>query len=404
MALLTISAISARVPCKKRDSILASSTKPNRATRSHITTQKLILMEASTISSSAPSTSPSSAKENTYPDPSVWKKLIAEYQEPSIPRAVWQLVNTLGPFIAAWVAIYFSTSLWLTVPLVILNGLLLIRVFIFTHDCGHGSFFKSKVANDTIGFITGMLIYTPYFHWRWEHSIHHASSGHLDKRGVGDVWTMTVQEYLESSRWKRFAYQLSRNPIVLFALAPLGLFIFLHRFARSNASAREKWSVYWMNFAILVQTVAMCAIFGISHYLILQLSMLLIATSAGVWMFYVQHQFEGVYWQRSGEWSYTAAALEGSSYYELPRILQWFTGNIGFHHIHHLSPRIPNYNLERCHKAHPLFQEVKPLTILTSLKSLSLRLWDEENGELIGYRRFRELRKQMQQRQGVGQS
>ncbi len=361
-------------------------------------------MEASTISSNAPSTSTSPVKENTYPDPSVWKKLIAEFQEPSIPRAVWQLVNTLGPFIAAWVAIYFSKTLWLTVPLVILNGLLLIRTFIFTHDCGHGSFFKSKVANDTIGFITGMLIYTPYFHWRWEHSIHHASSGHLDKRGVGDVWTMTVQEYLESSRWKRFAYQLSRNPIVLFAIAPLVLFIVLQRFARSNASAREKWSVYWMNAAVLAQTVIMCAIFGTSTYLVLQLSMLLIATSAGVWMFYVQHQFEGVYWQRSGEWSYTAAALEGSSYYELPRILQWFTGNIGFHHIHHLSPRIPNYNLERCHKAHPLFQEVKPLTILTSLKSLHLRLWDEENGELIGYRRFRELRKQMQQHQGVGQS
>ncbi len=366
-------------------------------------------MEASTISSSTQSNSSQSRQatnESSYPEPAVWKKMVAEFQEPSVPRAVWQLVNTLVPFAAVWVLIKYSLAIsyWLTAPLIILGGLLLIRIFIFTHDCGHGSFFKSKLANDTIGFITGMLIYTPYFHWRWEHSIHHANSGHLDKRGVGDVWTMTVQEYLESSRWKRFAYRISRNPFVLFCLAPLILFVILQRFSKKEASSREKWSVFWMNIAIIVQTVAMSSVFTFSTYVVLQLCMLLVATSAGVWMFYVQHQFEGVYWRRSGEWNYTAAALEGSSYYELPRVLQWFTGNIGFHHIHHLSSRIPNYNLERCHKANPIFQEVKSITLLSSLKSITLRLWDEKNGELIGYRRFRELRKQMQQQKAPSQN
>jgi omega-6 fatty acid desaturase (delta-12 desaturase) len=208
------------------------------------------------------------------------------------------------------------------------------------------------------------------------------------------VWTLTVQEYLEASRWKRFAYRLARNPVVLFVVAPLFLFLIRQRFPSSRAAMRERHSVYLTNLGILGMAVGLASVFGLKAYLIIQLTMLMVAGSAGVWLFYVQHQFEGVYWKRGEEWDYTAAALQGSSFYKLPGILQWFSGNIGFHHIHHLSPRIPNYHLEQCHKADPLFQGVKPVTLFSSLKSFTFRLWDEQRGKLVGYHRLRTLRRQ----------
>lgn len=327
-------------------------------------------------------------------DVRVWKELVSEYQKPSTPRALWQIVNTLGPYALLWYLIYLSLAIswWLTVPLAMLAGAFLVRVFIIFHDCGHGSFFKSRKINDVVGFIAGVLTFTPYYHWRWEHAIHHASAGDLDKRGTGDVWTMTVQEYLESSRWKRFAYQLARNPIILFVIAPLYLFVIRQRFPSSEANPRERHSVHWMNLAILGMAIPLCWVFGITEYLLIQLTAMAVAGGAGVWMFYVQHQFEDVYWERGEDWDYTAAALQGSSFYKLPKILQWFSGNIGFHHIHHLSSRIPNYNLERCHHSHPMFQEVKPITLYSSLKSFTLRLWDEKEKKLVGYRHMRDLR------------
>ncbi len=323
-----------------------------------------------------------------------WKELVLKYQQPSTPRAVWQLVNTLVPYVVIWVLMHLalSVSAWLVVPLVLLAGAFLVRVFIIFHDCGHGSFFKSRTANDVVGFFCGVLTFTPYYHWRWEHSIHHASAGDLEKRGVGDVWTMTVQEYLNASRWKRFSYRLSRNPIILFFIAPTFLFLGRQRFASPKASPRERWSVYWMNAALLAMALGLSWAFGIKAYVLLQLSVLAVAGAAGVWLFYVQHQFEDVYWERGEDWDFVAAALKGSSYYKLPRVLQWFSGNIGFHHIHHLSARIPNYNLERCHKSHPMFREVKPITLLSSLKTLNLRLWDEDLKKLVGYRHLRTVR------------
>ena len=329
-----------------------------------------------------------------------WKKIVTQYQEPSTPRAVWQIINTVGPYALLWFLMHLSLSVswWLTAPLAILAGLFVVRIFIIFHDCGHGSFLKSGLANDIVGFISGVLTFTPYFHWRWEHSIHHASSGHLDKRGTGDVYTMTVQEYLAASRWQRFTYQLSRNPFVLFIVGPLFLFMIKQRFPSSKANARERHSVHWMNLAILGMAIGLSAIFGIKEYLLIQLIVMSVAGGVGIWMFYVQHQFEDVYWERGGEWDYTAAALQGSSFYKLPKILQWFSGNIGFHHIHHLSPRIPNYNLERCHKANELFQQVKPITFFSSLKSASLRLWDEQERKLVGYRHIRNLRRSQRQR------
>lgn len=328
-------------------------------------------------------------------DTASWKKVVARYQKPSVGRAVWQIANSVLPYAALWYLMYLSLSVswWLAVPLAILAGAFLVRIFIIFHDCGHGSFFKSSVANHITGAFTGVLTFTPYYHWRHEHAIHHSTSGDLDRRGTGDVWTLTVQEYLESSRWRRFAYRIARNPFVLFVLAPIGLFLFRQRVPTPGAPRRERYSVYWTNLGIGLIAIGLIWLFGLKAYLILQIIVLMVAASAGVWLFYVQHQFEGVYWERAEEWDYATAALKGSSFYKLPRVLQWFSGNIGFHHIHHLSPRIPNYHLEKCHEAEELFQTVKPITLFSSFKSFTFRLWDEQRRKLVGYRHLKTIQK-----------
>ncbi|MGH7951413.1 MAG: fatty acid desaturase [Limisphaerales bacterium] len=333
--------------------------------------------------------------DNSNPDVAAWKEIVMKYQRPSTWRALWQIIDTLVPIAALWYLMYLSLSVswWLLLPLAALMGALLVRVFIIFHDCGHGSFFKSHLANDTVGFIAGILTFTPYYHWRWEHAIHHSAAGDLDRRGTGDVWTLTVEEYLKSSRWKKFAYRLSRNPFILFVVAPMFLFLIKQRIPSSKSNPRERHSVYAMNVAILCMIVGLGHVFGWKAYLLIQLIALMVAGGAGVWLFYVQHQFEDVYWERGEDWSFTAAALQGSSFYKLPRVLQWFSGNIGFHHIHHLSSRIPNYNLEKCHKADPLFQRVKPITFFSSFKSLTFRLWDEKGRKLVGYGHLKNLRR-----------
>lgn len=330
------------------------------------------------------------------PDTAAWREIVARFQQPSTWRAIWQIVDTFIPYALLWYLTYLSLTIsyWITVPLIVLAGGLLVRIFIIFHDCGHGSFFRSRLANNVTGFMAGMLTLTPYYHWRWEHAIHHGTSGDLDRRGAGDVWTLTVQEYLEASRWQRFAYRLARNPIVLFIIAPLFLFVVNQRIPSRTAQKRERQSVHWMNLAILAMATVISLLIGIKVYLLIQLSVTTVAGAAGVWLFYVQHQFEEAYWERSGDWNYTAAALQGSSFYKLPRVLQWFSGNIGFHHIHHLSPRIPNYNLQRCHNADPLFQQVKPMTLGSSLKSLPFRLWDEQRQKLVSFRHLRQQRRQ----------
>jgi acyl-lipid omega-6 desaturase (Delta-12 desaturase) len=321
------------------------------------------------------------------PNRPAWQDIVARYQKSALWPALWQMMNTLVPYAALWYLMYLSlgVSYWLTAALALLAAGFSVRVFVIFHDCGHGSFFKSRKANDILGLITGVLSFTPYYHWRWEHALHHASAGDLDRRGTGDVWTLTVQEYLEASRWKRFAYRLARNPFILFVLAPAFLFLIKQRFPSLKARGRERRSVYWTNVAVLAMAAGLSCLFGVRIYLLLQLGILMIAGTAGVWLFYVQHQFEGVYWERRDEWDYCTAALKGSSFYQLPKVLQWFSGNIGFHHIHHLSPRIPNYYLEKCHRAEPLFRTVKPITLLSSFKSLTFRLWDEQRRELVGF-------------------
>jgi len=269
-----------------------------------------------------------------------------------------------------------------------------VRIFIIFHDCGHGSFFKSNRANNFWGFITGVLTFTPYHYWRHEHAVHHSHAGDLDERGWGDVWTLTVKEYLTASRWTRIKYRFARNPICLFLIGPPILFLIVHRLPSKKAPSRGNKSVMLTNAAIAGMVLVMGALMGFKEYLIIQLTVVSLAACAGVWLFYVQHQFEGVYWERHAHWDYLTEALKGSSFLKLPRILQWFTGNIGYHHIHHLCPRIPNYHLERCYKENPLFQQIKPITMLTSLKCLTFRLWDEQNNRLVGFGYLRQLKAQ----------
>jgi len=320
-----------------------------------------------------------------------WKQVVASYREPSVWRATWQLVNTLVPYALLWCALYWAigVSYWLALALVLPAAGLLVRLFIIFHDCAHGSFFKSKAANNLVGVVTGALTFTPFHRWRAQHATHHASSGDLDRRGAGDVWTLTVREYLERSYWGRLWYRLGRNPVILLLVAPLFYFVVVQRFCPNSARRRERHSVYWMNLAILGLAATLSVLLGLKAYLMIQLTVMAVAGTAGMWLFYMQHQFDGAYWERRGEWDYTAAALQGSSYYKLPPILRWFSGNIGFHHVHHLSPGIPNYNLERCHHADAMFLAVKPITLLASLRSLSLRLWDEERKRLVGFRHLR---------------
>jgi omega-6 fatty acid desaturase (delta-12 desaturase) len=311
-------------------------------------------------------------------------------------KSIWQVINTLIPYLALCGLMIWTLhiSYWLTLAVAVAAAGFMVRIFIIFHDCGHGSFFRSQRANHFLGFVTGVLTYTPYHQWRRQHALHHATSGDLDGRGIGDIWTLTVREYVEAPRLERIAYRLFRNPLVLFVLVPLYLFLIHQRFPSSTVGKRERLGVHCTNGALLAIAVLMSLTVGIKAYVLIQLPVMAITGTVGLWLFYVQHQFEGVYWQRRRDWGFAEAALKGSSFYKLPRILQWFSGNIGFHHIHHLSPRIPNYNLERCHQADPLFQSVKPITLLSSLRSFTYRLWDEQRGKLTGYRRLRELRRQ----------
>ena len=335
---------------------------------------------------------------------SEWKALVADFQKPHAGRAWWQVFNTMGSLLGIWIGLYFlqaamqageiasSTGWWITVLLSAFAGLILVRAFIIFHDCGHGSFLASKKTNNALGFITGLVTFTPYYQWRWEHAIHHSSTGDLSRRGVGDIWTLTVKEYLESTRWTRFTYRMARNPVILFLIAPLFLFLVLQRFPNPKAKSREKKSVHLMNLAIVAKAAVLISIFGFVPWLVIQLTMMTVAGSCGVWLFYVQHQFEDAYWVKGDDWDFTTAAMEGSSFYKLPKVMQWFSGNIGFHHVHHLNPMIPNYNLERCHCSDPYFDAAPVLNLSGSFKTINYRLWDEDNGKMIG---FRQLKRQL---------
>lgn len=324
-----------------------------------------------------------------------WKPVVAKYQHPNCGRSVWQLVNTLIPYGILWylMILSFKVSYGLTLALAVLAAGFLVRIFIIFHDCGHRSFFKSPLANQWWGLVTGVLTFTPYYYWWHKHAQHHASAGDLDSRGIGDVWTMTVKEYRASSRWTRIKYRFARNPFCMLVIGPPVFFLIVNRIPHKDSGTRGVTSVHLTNLGILGIGAILSLIVGFKAYLLIQLPVIVMAAAAGVWLFYVQHQFEGVYWERHAEWDYVDEALHGSSFYQLPKVLQWFTGSIGFHHIHHLSPKIPNYYLEPCHNEIPQFKNIKPVTLLSSLKSLTFALWDEEHHQLVGFNYLKELKK-----------
>lgn len=315
-------------------------------------------------------------------------KNVSQYQTPEIKKSIWQIVNTFVPYLIIWGLIIYSLSVsyWLTAVLIIPAAGFLVRLFIIFHDCGHGSFFKSKKANTTVGMIFGILAFTPYYKWHKLHMNHHATVGNLDKRGAGDVWTMTKEEYLAGSKWKKLKYRLYRHPVTMFGIGSLLVFLVMNRLPKSEMTKKENLNVHFTNLALVVIFVLMSWAIGFWAFLIIQLSIMYIAAIAGLWLFYLQHQYEDVSWVRSENWNYREIALEGSSFVKFPKLLQWFSGNIGFHHIHHINARIPNYKLEKCYRENPIFNQVKPVTFWESMKTLRLRLWDEELQKLVGFK------------------
>lgn len=333
---------------------------------------------------------------NDQSDPSQilsWKAKLRAYQRPSPWKSLWQLSNTLLPYAALWylISLFASVSVFIVIPLIFLCAAFQVRIFSLFHDCCHGSFFKSQKANEIVGTILGLLVFTPYHHWRWEHSIHHRSAGNLDKRGIGDLWTWTVKEYLNAAWWKKLLYRVLRHPLFLFGISPLGLFLVKYRFASKQAGEKERRSVFLTNIGILLLGCFLGLIMGWQKYILIQLAVAFLAAASGIWLFYVQHQFEEVYWERAERWDYKSVALAGSSFYKLPKLLEWFTANIGYHHVHHLSPRIPNYLLSRCHKSLPLFEKVTTLTLPSSFKTLNLHLWDEESKKMVNFKFLKTL-------------
>ena len=331
---------------------------------------------------------PPSASVN--PRPSDWQSRLREYEKPLTGRAVRQLLNTLLPYGAAWFAMVWmlraGLPYWTLLPLVVLASGLLVRVFIIFHDCCHSSFLPSRNANRLVGYFTGLLTFTPFEAWQHPHNLHHATAGDLDRRGVGDVWTMTVEEYRAAPWHLRLRYRTFRNPLVLFVISPSILFLAAYRFWRRGALPKERWSVVKTNLGLAGLITLAAFTIGLKTYLMIQLPVMALTASIGVWLFYVQHQYEEVYWARHAEWDPARAALEGSSYYKLPRWLEWFTGSVGFHHLHHLRPRIPNYRLRRCSQDLPIVPASEPLTLLDSLKCLRVHLWHEADKKLVCFK------------------
>jgi len=324
-----------------------------------------------------------------------WYQTTAKYGQPDLDKSLWQICDTLVPYLMLWGAMVYMVQqrfpYWITLMVAVPAGGILVRIFILFHDCCHGSFFASRQANTILGYITGILTFTPFEDWRLAHNRHHATAGDLDHRGIGDIWTMTIEEYLAAPRRKRCAYRLYRNPLVLIGLGSVFLFLVFQRFAKKGAGKRERRSVVYTNIALLLVIAIATWTIGLETYLSVQLPIILIAGGLGLSLFYIQHQFDNVYWVRHGSWDPMRVALEGSSYFKLPKIFQWFTGNIGLHHIHHVRPSIPNYNLQQCHDEVPIFQGVSAITLWTSFRSLRLGLCDEKNQKLVSFRSLRAL-------------
>jgi acyl-lipid omega-6 desaturase (Delta-12 desaturase) len=316
---------------------------------------------------------------------------MARYARPHRGRSLLDLVTSVVPYLALSVLMYFAlgVSYLLTLVLALPAAGFLVRTYIVFHDCGHGSFMRSRRANAWIGTVCGLLVFTPFQSWRHEHAVHHATAGDLDRRGVGDVATLTVSEYRELPWVARLKYRLFRNPLVMFGFGPIYSMILSPRWPSPDARKRIRRSIIVTDIALAALIAGLCWLIGWRDYLLVQAPTAWLAGATGVWLFYVQHQFEDTYWQTSEGWAYDVAALRGSSYLKLPKILQFFTGNIGLHHVHHLSTRIPNYNLQRAHDENAIFRDVPMLSLWDGLRSVRLKLWDEDRERLVTFAQAR---------------
>jgi omega-6 fatty acid desaturase (delta-12 desaturase) len=325
----------------------------------------------------------------------LWTRILADFRESNLPRSILEIAVTALPFLALWVAmgILVVQGFWWGIALAVPTAAFLVRLFMIQHDCGHGAFFQSRPANDWVGRIISIVTLTPYDQWRRSHAGHHAAVGNLDRRGIGDVRTMTVREYVGASPWQRFGYRFIRHPLILFGLGPTFLFLLQNRVP--IRPWRESWrgwiSPMATNAAIAAVAALACFIVGPAVFFAIQLPVILLSATIGVWLFYVQHQFEETLWRDGDGWSHSEASLHGSSFYDLPQPLRWLTADIGIHHVHHLSSKIPFYRLADAMEAHPDLKVIGRLTLWTSLKCIPLALWDEESGRLVSFREMRAL-------------
>jgi acyl-lipid omega-6 desaturase (Delta-12 desaturase) len=323
------------------------------------------------------------------------RAIVERYAKADARRGIIQLLNTGLPFLALFAAMLCGIhyNIWAMLVLAVPAAALLLRLFMFQHDCGHGSFFDARWANDGLGRLLGVLTLTPYAYWRRNHALHHAGSGNLNRRGVGDIDTLTVSEYFARPAWPRLRYRLYRHPLVLFGVGPAWLFLLRQRIPTGHPlRQRADWaSVLGTDVAIAVLIATMALTIGLRSFLLAYLPVVLLAGTIGVWLFYIQHQFEETYWENTADWSFQAAALEGASFYDLPRLLHWVTGYIGFHHIHHLSSRIPNYRLRDCFTENPELRHAKRLGLQASVRCARLTLWDETSRRLVSFRDARRL-------------
>ncbi|HEX3324494.1 MAG TPA: fatty acid desaturase [Solirubrobacterales bacterium] len=328
---------------------------------------------------------PSPVAPNPEADRILWREAIATHEESSVSLSLLDLATSVLPYLALTVAMYLGlgVSFWLTLALAVPAAGFLLRTFIVFHDCAHGSFLPTKRANLWLGRFTGFLVFQPFANWRHNHAVHHGTAGDLDRRGTGDVPTLTVEEYASRGWKQRLGYRLFRNPLVMFGIGPIWSLMIGPRLWSSEMRSRLRHSVIATNVALAIVIGAIFWLLGPGAWALVQLPTAILAGTLGVWMFYVQHQFEDVYWESSDLWSYDEAALRGSSYLKLPKLLQFFTGNIGLHHVHHLSAKVPNYNLQRAHDQNPIFRDVPVLSVRDGLRAVRLKLIDPASGRLL---------------------
>jgi omega-6 fatty acid desaturase (delta-12 desaturase) len=330
--------------------------------------------------------------EARHPGGAFWRETLDPYARPHLGRSLLDLATSVVPYLALSALMYreLRFSYLLVLAIAIPASGFLVRTFILFHDCSHGSFLPSRRANVWLGVLLGLLVYSPFQRWRHDHAIHHATSGDLDRRGGGDVRTLTVAEY-HALPWRgRLGYRVFRNPVVMFGIGPIVALLIGPRLVSRSARPRMRRSVIGTNIALALLVGALCWLIGWRDYLFVQAPTVLLAGSAGIWLFYVQHQFEDAYWESTDGWSYADAALRGSSYLKLPKVLQFFSGNIGLHHVHHLSARIPNYNLQRAHDENSIFHQVPTLSLWDGVRAVRFKLWDEERDRLVTFAQARE--------------